>query len=98
MPIRIRTAGYDANDTLSIEVKDNKFIDSCTSSNEFMNNPSFDAQSEPFKAIYTVGKNYYEISGVALTEVTNVNFRDSAISIEGVYATEAEVPGFESAE
>lgn len=98
MPIRIRTAGYDANDTLSIEVKDNKFIDSCTSSNEFMNNPSFETQSDPFKAIYTVGKNYYEISGVALTEVTNANFRDSAISIEGVYATEAEVPGFENAE
>ena len=100
MPIRIRTAGYDSNDTLVINVYDNKFIETyCVATvPEFMNNPSYDSQTDPFKAIYVVGKNYYEVDGKAYTNVTADNFRGSAISIEPAYATSAEVPGFDNSE
>ncbi len=96
--IRIRTAGYDANDSITIEVKDNKFIDSYTSTDDgspvFVFNPSFSAQSDPFKAVYTIGRNYYEINGAAYTDLKAVNFGDAAISFGEAYATSEEVPGF----
>lgn len=89
MPIRIRNTDYKATDTLTINVVDNKFIDSYSQEEgreeiEFIENPGSGA-------IYTIGKNYYEINGVALTEVTAANFCNVAISIEQPYASADEI-------
>ena len=95
--IRIRTADYDANDTISIAVNNNKFIDAYYLEDDvysFVENPAYSTQSNPFKVIYTIGRNYYEIGGVAFTSLTNANFTNAAISFGQAYATEAEVPGF----
>lgn len=94
-PIRIRTAGYKAGNTIEINVSDNKFIDSYVGSGAnayVVENPSFDGQVDPFKKIYTIGKNYYEIGGKVLTEVTDSFFDNTAISIGTPYKTIEEVP------
>ena len=93
MPIRIRTAGYDANDSIVVNVKDNKFIENhCVATvPEFLNNPSYDSQTDPFKAIYVIGKNYYEVDGKAYVDVTADCFRNAAISFEQGYASADEV-------
>ena len=98
--IRIRSAEYGDGDSLSIIVKDNKIIEShCVMDDgtpRFINNPAFDAQSDPFKKIYTIGKNYYEVDGKAYTDLTDASFGGAAVSFEAAYATAAEVPGFEN--
>lgn len=96
-PIRIRTAGYKATDSLTINVNYNKFIDSyCkdTTANLFVENPSYDDQNDPFKVIYNMDNNYYEIDGEAITELTNANFTNAALSWEGTYASEDEMPEY----
>lgn len=98
--IRIRSAEYGDGDSLSIIVKDNKIIESHSLMDDgtprFVNNPSFDAQSDPFKKIYTIGKNYYEVDGKAYTDLTDASFGGAAKSFEAPYVTAAEVPGFEN--
>ena len=94
-PIRIRTAGYDANDGIAISIENNKFIDSYTLDGEtptFANNPS--ANGGSFDKIYTVGRNYYEISGTALTSVGDANFAGHASAVGEAYATEADCPAY----
>ena len=93
-PIRIRTAGYDANDSIYILIENNKFIDSYTVEegvNTFANNPS---PAGELVQIYTVGRNYYEIDGTPITSVTNENFGGHALSVGEAYATEAECPTY----
>ncbi len=95
--IRIRTADYDANDSIYVLVENNQFIDAYYlegTTYQFVENPSYDSQTAPFKAIYTIGRNYYEINGVAYTSLTAANFANAAISFEEAYATKEEVPGF----
>lgn len=96
-PIRIRTADYDANDSIYILIENNKFIDSYTTDGvaTFANNPSVGGGLEQ---IYTVGRNYYEIEGTALTSVDNSNFAGHAISVGEAYATEAECPAYVKAD
>ena len=89
-PIRIRSVGYDENNaTISILVENNKFIDSYNSEEgvSYVNNPVVGTE------IYTIGRNYYEIQGVAQT-VTKDNFGGAAISVAEAYATASECPGF----
>lgn len=99
--IRIRSAEYGDGDSISIEVKDNKFIESHSETDDtnvrFINNPAFDAQSDPFKKIYIIGKNYYEVDGQPYTTLDDKSFGGAAKSFDAAYATEAEVPGFEDA-
>ena len=96
-PIRVRSASYDSNDSLSVIVNDNKFIDAyvvVSSAYRFINNPSYSDGTGAFDKIYTIGRNYYEIDGVAFTSLTAANFGNAAISFGEAYATETEVPGF----
>ena len=95
-PIRIRTTGYDANDTIAINVEFNQFIDSYYSESGyfFVENPYLTTAIDPFKKIYTIGRNYYEISGVALTVLTDAHFTNAAISIADAYASKSEVPAY----
>lgn len=89
-PIRIRTAGYTATNELTINVVNNKFIDSAWTDGivvNFIENPSLASAAEGFKQIYTVGKNYYEMNGVAVTELTDDHFTGAAISYEAPYAS-----------
>ena len=90
MPIRIRTAGYDANDTIEVQIFDNKFIEAFAPDtdgiNYYMNNPA-----DSSRAIYVVGKNLFIENGVANLEVNNTQFLNSAISFETPYASEAEL-------
>ena len=99
-PIRIRSAGYDANDSISIMVENNKFIESYVDIDgvaTFANDPANNK-------IYTIGRNYYEVNGEALTGLTVNNFvsKDdvsgaitiTAISVDEAYATEAECPAY----
>lgn len=93
--IRVRTAGYDANDSISVVVNNNKFIESYLIENSvptFMNNPSFAAQVDPFKVIYTVGRNYYVVDGSVYTSLSNANFGNAALSYGAAYTSEAQVP------
>ena len=89
MPIRVRNNNQDANDTFSVLVENNKFIETnlttADGTPEFMNNPAG-------SAIYTVGRNYYEVDGKAFTALTAANFRDHAISFAEAYASAADVP------
>ena len=99
MPIRVRTSGYDANDTIEVKVYDNKFIEAFapdTDGNYYIENPSYSAQSDPFKAIYTVGKNYFVENGQVVTDVNNKHFCNAAISFETPYTSVSEVPGFDN--
>ena len=99
-PIRIRSAGYDANDSISIMVENNKFIESYVDIDgvaTFANDPANNK-------IYTIGRNYYEVNGEALTGLTVNNFvsKDdtsgaitvTAISVGEAYATEADCPAY----
>ena len=101
MPIRIRAAGYDDNDSISVKVYDNKFIDAGALDTDgeyyYLQNPGIATLPEKWKKIYTVGKNYFEIAGKVYTDVNNKHFVDSAISFETPYAKEEDVPGFEDA-
>ena len=93
-PIRIRTAGYAAGNTIEVNVSDNKFIESyCVDGGKtyMFENPSYSSQTDPFKKIYTIGKNYYVIDGKVLTELTDELVDNSAISYDEPYATEEEV-------
>ena len=100
MPIRIRAAEYDDNDSISVKVYDNKFINAGALDTDgeyyYLQNPGIATLPEKWKKIYTVGKNYFEIDGKVYTDVNNKHFLDSAISFEKPYETEAEVPGFEA--
>ena len=91
-PVRIRTAGYTSQNTIAIDLSYNKFIDSYYEGDpiQFLENPSYDAQSDPFKKIYVIGRNYYEKGGVAVTTLVDGNFCDAAISIAEPFATAAD--------
>ena len=97
MPIRIRTAGYDANDSIVVNVFDNKFIEAFAPDtdgiNYYIQNPSYSSQSDPFKKIYVVGKNLFIENGVVITNVNNTQFLDSAISFEEPYSSVDEMTG-----
>ncbi|MCR5422604.1 MAG: Ig-like domain-containing protein, partial [Bacilli bacterium] len=106
-PIRIRTSHddstgailskYDENDSITVSIQNNKFIDSYYNNNsqcEFIENPSINKMSDPFKKIYTIGKNYYSVSGNPYTELTDANFCGAAISFDTAYATEADCPAY----
>ena len=93
-PIRIRTAGYSSTNSISIEISYNKFIESYYADGEianFIENPSLSSQSDPFKKIYVVGRNYYVVKGEVFTDLTDVNFTDAAISYEEAFATAEEI-------
>ncbi|MDD4212933.1 MAG: Ig-like domain-containing protein [Bacilli bacterium] len=96
-PIRVRSAGYDANDTLTINVEFNQFIDSFyfEAGNFFIENPTYSTQVDPFKKIYTIGRNYYEINSTVITELTSSHFTEAAISFDTAYTTIGEVPVYE---
>ncbi|MFA7126594.1 MAG: Ig-like domain-containing protein [Bacilli bacterium] len=96
-PVRIRTAGYDVNDSIAINLEFNKFIDSYYTDTTpvFIENPSLSTALEGLQKIYVVGRNYYEINGVALTVLTDAHFTNAAISIADAYATMSEVPAYE---
>ncbi len=101
MPIRIRTAGYTTTNTLTIKVNNNKFIDSCYfdgTTPQFTENPSLASSSDPFKKIYNMDNNYFEVNGDVLTSLTDANFADSALSFANPYASEAEMPVYEIAD
>ncbi len=95
-PIRIRTAGYDENDTITVNIYDNAFIDTYTVVDEvktFANNPS--ANGGSFDKVYTVGRNFYQISGEVLTEVTDANFAGHSVGEIGApYAKEEDIPEY----
>lgn len=93
-PIRIRTAGYKESDSIAINVNYNKFIDSYYEGDvpQFVENPSYDSQVDPFKVIYNMDNNYYEIDGNAVTELTATHFSDAALSWENTYASEDDMP------
>ena len=97
MPIRIRTADYDANDTIVVNVYDNIFSEAFAPDtdgvNYYIENPSFNSQVDPFKAIYVVGKNLFIENGQVVTDVNNKHFCDAAISFEAPYASLDEIPG-----
>ena len=102
-PIRIRTAGFTDGCTISIKVDDNKFIESgtlddATGKYYFVENPTLEAQADPFKKIYEIGRNYYEMNGEALTELAEDNFSGAAISFLDPYATVDEVPEYKKGE
>ena len=102
-PIRIRTAGYTDGCSIEITVNDNKFIESGTKDDAtggyyFIENPSFSSQKDPFKTIYEVGKNYYEMNGKTITELTNDNFSGAAKSFEAPYASIDEMPEYKKGE
>ena len=90
-PIRIRTADYDENDSVTVLLKDNIFID-CYYNDA---TPQFAEEPTADKKIYTVGKNYYSISGTAVTTLTDAHFCDAAESFETPYANEDDVPEYE---
>lgn len=96
-PIRIRTANYDSNDSISINVEFNYFIDSYYAGDEynFVENPSLSTAPEGFKKIYTIGRNYYEINNVALTSLTDGHFSNAAISFADPYTSKDDVPAYE---
>ena len=96
-PIRIRTAGYAEGNTIAINVENNKFIESAYNEGgkpQFLENPSFSSQSDPFKTIYVIGKNYYEWKGEPFTEISGFNFCDAQISFEEAYASEDDMPEY----
>ena len=97
MPIRIRTADYDANDSIVVNVYDNIFSEAFAPDddgiNYYINNPSYDAQVDPFKAIYVIGKNLFIENGQVVTEVNNTQFCNAAISFETPYASLEEMNG-----
>ena len=97
MPIRIRTADYDANDSIVVNVYDNIFSEAFSPDddgiNYYINNPSYDAQVDPFKAIYVIGKNLFIENGQVVTEVNNTQFCNAAISFETPYASLEEMNG-----
>ncbi len=99
-PIRVRTANYDTNDSIIVTVTDNKFIESYYSSTvpQFIENPSYTSGTGTFARIYGIGRNYYEVNGVAYTELTDDNFTKAAISFNTPYASEEEVLGFDGEE
>ncbi|MDY0064632.1 MAG: Ig-like domain-containing protein, partial [Bacilli bacterium] len=97
-PIRIRTAGYDSNDSIAINVEFNQFIDSYYpdgSSYNFIENPSLATAVDPFVKIYTIGRNYYEVNGSAITELVDSHFTNAAITYDTAYALRSEVPVYE---
>ena len=96
-PIRIRTAGYEeGKDSVVVNIYDNAFIDSFTDvdgTKTFANNPSVGGG---LTQIYTVGKNYYEVQGTAITTITAANFADHAVGEIGApYASEDEIEEYE---
>jgi len=96
MPIRIRTSGYDANDTVVVNINDNKFIDSYDSATgTYIENPSYSTTNTTFNKIYVIGKNYFIKNGNVITSLTAADFNDAAVSFEQPYASEDEVPGFD---
>ncbi len=93
-PIRIRTAAYAEGNTISVNVNYNKFIDSYyndASGPQFLENPSFGSQVDPFKVIYNCDYNYYEVNGAAITELTADNFCGAASSWENTFANADDV-------
>ena len=103
-PIRIRTAGYGDGNSITINVHYNKFIDSyCNDTcynpddstlkyNLFVENPSWKTTPEKFKKIYNLDNNYFEIDGVAVTELTDANFDYAALSWANPYANKDDMP------
>ena len=100
MPIRVRTAGYDANDSIVVNVYDNIFNEAFTPDddgiNYYINNPSYDAQVDPFKAIYVVGKNLFIENGEVILDVNNTQFLNAAISFEAPYESLEEYESFKN--
>ncbi len=96
-PIRIRTAGYVTGNTISVTVNYNKFIDSYyndTSGPQFLENPAFGSQSDPFKVIYNCDNNYFEVNGAVITELTSNHFCEAASSWANPYANVNDMPEY----
>lgn len=96
--LRIRTAGYkEPGNSIIVNVNFNKFIDSYSVVDgqlSFCNNPSSGSQVAPFVAIYNMDNNYYEIDGTVIIPDSNAYFGDSAISWNGTYEKESDVPAY----
>ena len=88
MPIRIRSNTSVTTDTVSILVENNKFIES------FVDNGGvYEFCRDNYgNKIYIIGRNYYQVNGEALTNITSANFQDTAASIDKPYEKEDEVP------
>ena len=88
MPIRVRSNNSDANDTVSVLVENNKFIETYYNNGGIYEFCRDNAENK----IYIIGRNYYEVDGQAFTNVTTANFRETAVSVAEAYASAAEVP------
>ena len=95
-PIRLRSNGFTEGCSFVANVYDNKFIESYTEDGGiyFFENPAYSSQTDPFKKIYTIGKNYYLVKGAVVTTLTDAHFSDSAISFEQGYAQESDMPEY----
>ena len=91
-PIRIRVAGYDANDSVAVTVENNAFIDSFYNDN---GTPQFVEEPTEDRKIYTIGKNYYSNQGTAITELADANFSGAAATIAETYASEDDITEYE---
>ena len=99
--LRIRTAGYkEPGNSIIVNVNFNKFIDSYSVVDgqlSFCNNPSSGSQVAPFVAIYNMDNNYYEVDGTVIIPDSNAYFGDAAISWNGTYEKESDVPVYSAA-
>ena len=99
-PIRIRTAGYKEGNEIVVNVNYNKFIDSYVVVDgqlTFVNNPSQGSVSDPFNVIYNMDNNYYEVDGDVIIPDSNDYFGGAALSWEGSYASESDMPAYSAA-
>ena len=93
-PIRIRTAGYTADNKITINVNYNKFIDTYSvlaGARRFVTNPSAGTAYAGVK-IYNMDNNYFEMDGSVVTVLNDELFHGVAISYNNPYATADEVP------
>ena len=88
MPIRVRSNNSDANDTVTVLVENNKFIETYYNNGGVYEFCRDNAENK----IYIIGRNYYEIDGQAFTNVTTANFRETAVSVAEAYAKAEDVP------
>ena len=89
MPIRIRSNNMDENDTVTVLVENNKFIETYIAGDN--GEPQF-LRDNAGNKIYTVGRNYYEVDGAPYVNLTDANFCDSAVSFDKAYSSIDEIP------
>ena len=89
MPIRVRSNNSDENDTVSVLVENNKFIESNLVADN--GEPQF-VRDNAGNKIYTIGRNYYEVDGEAFTALTDNCFYNTAVSFAEAYVKAEDIP------